>query len=181
MGKRFSRLVSLLPLMFLFNCSNQPDSDKGIAAGDDSARDLQSVQSSIPNAEIQSIVSSGDVVGVAKMFLKLVSGGDFSSAVTVFSPSLKKKMPAVQLKSWWERESLELGTFLSRDAVGIASENGRSVIYNGCIFEKGIRDLRMEFNSESQIEDLSLVPTGVFRELPPKIHEIVEPAIQPDK
>ncbi|MFB3787947.1 MAG: DUF3887 domain-containing protein [bacterium] len=180
MRKMAHWMISLLPLM-LFNCSDQPDSDKGAVPGSAAVRELQSVESPVPGPEIQSAVSSGDLAGVAKMFLKLVSGGDFNHAVTAFSPSLKKKMPPAQLKNWWEQENREMGKFQSRGAVGIASENGRSVIYIGCIFEKGIRDLRIAFNSDSQIDDLSLVPSGVFHELPPEIHEIVEPASQPEK
>ncbi len=174
MGKRFCRLVTLLPLLFLFNCSDQADRGEEITSGDASAHDLASIPPSIPDADIQSTVSSGEVVGIAKMFLKLVSAGNFNNAAVLLSPPLKEKMPAAQLKKWWETEIQERGPFRNRGVVGIASENGRSVIYIGCIFEKGIRDLRVEFNSGSQIEDLSLVPTGVFQGLPMEVKQLVE-------
>ncbi|NPU96928.1 MAG: DUF3887 domain-containing protein [Candidatus Omnitrophica bacterium] len=95
--------------------------------------------------------------------------------MTLFSPALKEKMSPARLQKWWEANLEEMGPFKRRGAVGVASEKGRTVIYVGCCFEQGIRDLRVEFNSHTQIEDLSLVPTGVFQGLPVEIKEIVEP------
>ncbi len=169
-------LFLLIPSVFLLLCcSIQPENGEKTTAEDAVSRDLHPPRIFISEEEIQTVVSSGNVAQIAQLCLNLVSGGDFQHPMTLFSPALKEKMSPARLQKWWEANLEEMGPFKRRGAVGVASEKGRTVIYVGCCFEQGIRDLRVEFNSHTQIEDLSLVPTGVFQGLPVEIKEIVEP------
>jgi dienelactone hydrolase len=94
----------------------------------------------------------------AKEFVAALVRGDFPQAATNFDDKLKDLMPADRLEAAWKALLAESGEFVDQFGVREEKLGPYNIVYVACHFENNPIDVKVVYNSSSQVSGLFFAP-----------------------
>jgi hypothetical protein len=96
---------------------------------------------------------------LAKNLVSAMASGEFNKATENFDETMKKALPAEELRAVWSSIIAQSGSFVEQAGVRREKIMQYDVIFVTCKFEKGILDVKVVFNDQQQVAGLFFVPT----------------------
>ena len=118
-------------------------------------------------AQRQAVSQSANPAALAKGFVELLAGGDFSTAASNFDPAMKAALPPEKLEELWASLIAQLGPFKRQVSVRIESSQHHNIVLVTCEFETLTVDLKLAFDNARQISGLWVVPSQPSAEYEP--------------
>lgn len=95
----------------------------------------------------------------AETLVQSLSEGDFNGARTHFDSTMQQALPPEGLREAWTALTRQLGAFQRQLATRTAREQGFSVVYVTCEFERGQADVKVAFAENQEIAGLWFLPS----------------------
>jgi hypothetical protein len=101
---------------------------------------------------------TADRTPLAKEFINLLSGENYSKAVAMFDEKMKEVLPEGKLKEIWQSLLAQAGSFKTQGGIRTDKVQNYDVIFVTCEFEKAALEAKVVFDSTAKIAGLFFVP-----------------------
>lgn len=116
-----------------------------------------SPQKTAPAAENAATGASAPASGAeatANNVVDLLSKGDFTGVTALFDATMQAALPASKLQQTWAGIAQQVGAFKGKSAARAATEQGYSVFYIPCQFERANLTAKVVLNASGQVAGL---------------------------
>jgi uncharacterized protein len=118
---------------------------------------LVAVMFGIPTLEALS--ASSDTSTSGEKYVDLLVKGDFAGAVSRHDATMRSAMPEVKLKETWQTLEKQAGAFKKRLKTRTLKIGGYDVALVTCEFESTKLDVKVVYNSQSEVAGLFVLPS----------------------
>lgn len=107
----------------------------------------------------ETVSGSDDLTPRAETLVQRLSEGDFNGARTHFDSTMQQALPTERLREAWTGLTRQMGAFQRQVATRTAREQGFSVVYVTCEFERGNAEVKVAFAENQEISGLWFLPS----------------------
>ena len=103
---------------------------------------------------------SADPTDKTDELINLLAAGDFDGAVKIFDEPLQRAMTSQDLYNTWSSMTTQLGDFERQTGVRTSTEDGATVAYATCRFQRGKVDIKLVFSNTKQVTGIEFIPVS---------------------
>jgi hypothetical protein len=130
-----------------------------VAIGKTSATTPPTTPQSVQSAAAQTGDESGGLAEAGARFVDLLAKENFAAAFAQFEATMTRVFPESKLRESWLDLVQKAGPFKERLKTRIKEQQGYHVVLVTCQFERATLDIKVVFDSKSQIAGLFYVPS----------------------